>query len=629
MTPESLSPIPGRKSKSEAKVFAFIDRSNPVATLSWEGLGYAVQAQVSRKVILRNVSGELRPGELTCILGPSGSGKTSLLNILAGRVRRGGGSEVEIPGRISLNGRPIDPSGYQQLFGYVMQDDALLGTMTPREVLRFSARLRLEHTGESIEGLVQDLLHSMGLAKCADTMVGSALIKGISGGERKRTAVGAELITNPQITFLDEPTSGLDTGASYDVICLLGQLARMGRSVMCTIHQPSSEVFQLFDQSVFLVRGEVAYRGPPSGIRSHFARLGLTCPSDYNPADFVIFCIQSKDEAQLQRVVQAWPRSLPIRPAAPGNSDAELPIISRRKGFCLQLSALAVREARNVLRDKSTLRARFGSTILLTTLFGVIFFQIGSPDAGDSALVDRAAYDLQSHYGALTMLGMSCMMSAAQPLLLTFAGERPVFIREYASNLYGTLPYFLSKTAMEVPLLATQVMLQWLIAYWLMGMRGHFLVHYIGSLLISITAASTALLAACLVKDAKQALELAPALFVSQILFAGMFIKIDLIPVWMRWIQYACSLKWGMNILMQNEFHTAPSGAALLLANDVDASDVWIYYIVLFGIAVGFRSLAAIALSRKAKAFYNGGSSVGPCRRCRRHMKASRVGASE
>lgn len=153
--------------------------------------------------------------------------------------------------------------------------------MTPREVLQFSAKLRLTHnSGESDESLIEDLLQSMSLSKCADTMVGNELIKGISGGERKRTAVGAELITNPEITFLDEPTSGLDTGAAYDVITLLKQLASMNRSVLCTIHQPSSEIFQLFDQAIFLVGGEVAYHGPPSGIRSHFSAIGLNCPED-------------------------------------------------------------------------------------------------------------------------------------------------------------------------------------------------------------------------------------------------------------------------------------------------------------------------------------------------------------
>lgn len=137
--------------------------------MAWEGLGFAVQAQKGRKEILKGVSGDLRPGELTCILGPSGSGKTSLLNILAGRVRKGGRSKAEIPGQMKMNGKPMEPSDNQQLFGYVMQDDALLGTMTPREVLQFSAKLRLEHnSGESDDTLIADLLASMGVACVSD-----------------------------------------------------------------------------------------------------------------------------------------------------------------------------------------------------------------------------------------------------------------------------------------------------------------------------------------------------------------------------------------------------------------------------------------------------------------------------
>eukprot|EP00429_Kryptoperidinium_foliaceum_P086743 CAMPEP_0176189528 /NCGR_PEP_ID=MMETSP0121_2-20121125/3476_1 /TAXON_ID=160619 /ORGANISM="Kryptoperidinium foliaceum, Strain CCMP 1326" /LENGTH=621 /DNA_ID=CAMNT_0017528135 /DNA_START=34 /DNA_END=1899 /DNA_ORIENTATION=+ len=598
-----VSPATLRTSKSDARIFTFIDRSKPSATLEWEGLGFIVQAQKGRKEILKGISGDLRPGELTCILGPSGSGKTSLLNILAGRVRPGGKSKAEIPGRVALNGEQIQPYANQQLFGYVMQDDALLGTMTPREVLQFSAKLRLTHnSGESDESLIEDLLQSMSLSKCADTMVGNELIKGISGGERKRTAVGAELITNPEITFLDEPTSGLDTGAAYDVITLLKQLASMNRSVLCTIHQPSSEIFQLFDQAIFLVGGEVAYHGPPSGIRSHFSAIGLNCPEDYNPADFVIFSIQTDDEEQVKKITKAGAASKRPSPAPTG---AKLPTVPPRKGFFTELASLASREAKNVLRDKGTLGARFGSTIFLALIYSLVFFQIGSQDPADSKLVDRESYDMQSHAGALTMLGISGMFGSAQPLLLTFAAERPVFIRESSSNMYGTLPYFLSKTAIELPLLAAQVTVQWLVAYWMMAMQGNFGLHILGTFLISLAAASTALLAACLVKDAKQAMEAAPGLFVPQILFAGFFIKMELIPVWMRWLQYICSLKWGMNILLHTEFKDVPGGPMLLEFNDVDEDYMWLYYLVLVLIAVGFRSLAAIALTRKAKAFYN------------------------
>lgn len=367
-----------RKS-TEVKVFSFIDSSKKSAILSWEDLGFSVKTKkAGRKEILKSMTGELRPGELTCILGPSGSGKTSLLNLLAGRVRKGGKNSAEIPGVVKVNGKVVDPTAMQQLFGYVMQDDALLGTMTPREILRFAARLRLRNSASSSRNeLIEDLLRSLGLIKCADTMVGNELIKGISGGERKRTAVGAELITNPEITFLDEPTSGLDTGAAYNVISILQQLTQLQRSVLCTIHQPSSEIFHLFDQAIFLVGGQVAYHGPPSGIRAHFNTIGHHCPEDYNPADFVMFIIQTGDENQIAHVTTGWAKSETRRALLDAVGDAALPTIPKRKGFCEELIALSKREIQKEWRDKGTLGARFGSTIFLTVIYSLVFFRIG------------------------------------------------------------------------------------------------------------------------------------------------------------------------------------------------------------------------------------------------------------
>eukprot|EP00929_Paragymnodinium_shiwhaense_P000709 TRINITY_DN100947_c0_g1_i1.p1 TRINITY_DN100947_c0_g1~~TRINITY_DN100947_c0_g1_i1.p1 ORF type:complete len:633 (+),score=175.17 TRINITY_DN100947_c0_g1_i1:84-1982(+) len=595
--------------KSSPAVFKYIKSGSKSSSLRWTNLGFSVAAKKGeRKQILREITGGLVPGELTCLLGPSGSGKTSCLNILAGRVRPGGKSSATIDGSIFVNGNEIKPSDSQHLFGYVMQDDAILGTMTPREVLSFAANLRLRNVDKSsLDELLTDMLSSLGLTKCADTMVGNELIKGISGGERKRTAVGAELITNPAITFLDEPTSGLDTAAAYTVISVLKELTKLQQSVLCTIHQPSSELFHLFDKAIFLAQGRVMYHGAPSGIRAYFDGIGHNCPMDYNPSDFVMFLVQTSGDSVIESLAGAWKKAISdvATENAGQNGDSAMPARVPRKGFATEFVVLCKRELLQTVRDKGTLGARFGSTIFLTVIYSLVFFRIGSEDVDESVFVDRDAYDMQSHAGALTMLGISGMFGSAQPLLLTFASERPVFMREKAANMYGTAPYFLSKTLVELPLLVLQNTVMWLIAYWMMAMKGNFLFHIAGTTMVSAAAASMALLAGCIVADAKQAMEAAPGLFVPQILFAGFFIKMELIPPFMRWLQYVCSLKWGMNILLINEFEDSPMSERVIEANDADADHVAFYYLVLLGLSVLFRGLAMIALSRKAKAFYN------------------------
>jgi ABC-type multidrug transport system ATPase subunit len=175
---------------------------------------YRISASVKSgdpdKIILNSVFGEVPAKKTTAIMGPSGSGKTSLLNVLAGRSVTGG--KLTVTCDVRLNNYTVDPTSLEvrQQIAFVSQDDSLHVSSTPRESIRFSAKLRLpkETTEEELDTLTTKMLDELGLVRCADTLVGGALLKGISGGERKRTSVGVELVTKPAMVFLDEPTSG-------------------------------------------------------------------------------------------------------------------------------------------------------------------------------------------------------------------------------------------------------------------------------------------------------------------------------------------------------------------------------------------------------------------------------------
>lgn len=141
-----------------------------------------------------------------------------------------------------------------------MQDDILLATFTPYEAFKFSADMRLKNMSEKDKvEKVKQLVKLLGLEKCQNTRVGNALLRGVSGGERKRTSIGVELLTNPSILFLDEPTTGLDSVTSLNVIELLKNLSKRGVNVISTIHQPSSEIFDAFERLLLLCRGNIIY----------------------------------------------------------------------------------------------------------------------------------------------------------------------------------------------------------------------------------------------------------------------------------------------------------------------------------------------------------------------------------
>ena len=214
----------------------------------------------------------------------SGAGKTSLLNILAGRAATRG--RITIDADVRLNNYKVDPTkvAVRQQIKFVAQDDSLQVTSTPREALRFSAKLRLPRstTNEEIESLTNRMLAELGLEACADTIVGGALKTGISGGERKRTSVGVELVTKPALVFLDEPTSGLDSFSAVQLCQVLKKVANAGSSVLFTIHQPSSEIFNSFDHLILMNKGRVMYQGAVGAVPDFFATRHHPNPPNYN-----------------------------------------------------------------------------------------------------------------------------------------------------------------------------------------------------------------------------------------------------------------------------------------------------------------------------------------------------------
>jgi ABC-type multidrug transport system ATPase subunit len=358
--------------------------SNP---LVWQ-LQKGQTGEEDRK-LLENVWGEVPVKQTTAIMGPSGAGKTSLLNILAGRATSRG--RVHISSDVRLDNFAVDPTDIKvrKHIAFVAQDDSLQVTATPREAIYFSAKLRLPRSTPemNLERLVERMLDELGLNHCADTIVGGALINGISGGERKRTSVGVELVVKPAMVFLDEPTSGLDSYNAVQLCQVLKKVANAGSSVLFTIHQPASEIFNSFDRLILMNKGQVMYQGLVADVPQYFQERGHPNPPNYNPADWIMNVAQSiplpeldqegffpKDERNLPtdqvRGKDTLGMTLTVHHAS-GDFD-DIPV-----SMATQVRMLFTRELKNVQRDKVALGARFGLTIFLSLLIGVIFLDVG------------------------------------------------------------------------------------------------------------------------------------------------------------------------------------------------------------------------------------------------------------
>ena len=184
----------------------------------------------NKKIILQNIEGYALPNELLAIMGPSGSGKTSLLNIIACRQLPTDKDHL-ITRVVKANNIPVDLSNFGQICAYIMQEDILIDTLTPRESLTFCAKLKLHKSEQEINKRVDKLIFQFGLEKCANSRVGSVNSKGISGGERKRTSIAYELISDPPIVIIDEPTTGMDSFTSLVIIKYLKGLAKTGKTI--------------------------------------------------------------------------------------------------------------------------------------------------------------------------------------------------------------------------------------------------------------------------------------------------------------------------------------------------------------------------------------------------------------
>jgi len=428
--------------------------------LEWSDISMTIQGNKKKpdRVILDKVWGMAKPGETTAILGASGAGKTSLFRILAGRIQQT--KRIQIDGQVCLSQTRIDPSKREVrvLFAYVAQQDALHESSTVREAILFSARLRCSSSSaEDIFKKVDALIYELGLTSCADNKISS-----LSGGERRRTSIGIELVSDPSILLLDECTSGLDSFAAKQVLTLLQKVARGDNTVLFTIHQPSSDVFRAFDRLILLHKGRVMYQGLTKNVPIDFERLGYSVPENYNPADWILDVAQGESVEMLEShgffPQEAERDFTQYRDYGRASMKREI----QKASWCVELEMLLEREKNSLIRNPAPIIANVVITAFLSVVFGVIFFGVGKENR-DSMLV------VQGALGALVNSLMSVMMGQSQNALMIFSAERPLFMREYSTNHYSILPYFLSKLVAEALQSGVAMMVQVSLCIWLIA----------------------------------------------------------------------------------------------------------------------------------------------------------------
>ncbi|KAK6465476.1 ATP-dependent ABC transporter [Scheffersomyces coipomensis] len=407
------------------------------------------------KTLLENINATFTANEVNVIMGPSGSGKTTLLNYLSDRLPKTRGSIYKSTGIININNfQTITAKQLSHGSAYVTQhDNSLIHNLTVRETLYYQAKIRLptrEH--KYIPQIITDLIRKTELIDCADKLIGSEYVKGISGGEKRRVSIAIQLLSKPKILFLDEPTSGLDSATACKILQLLDTLALENKTtVILTIHQPNQEMFQRFGSLLLLARGgKIIYNGSIDNIKPYFTSLNYTIPSNVNLADYILDLISKKmdeDKQQLQNrittLIQEWK-------SHKSNGDEEVMVKShklvnienyyhKRLPLYVTFSTIAERQILTSYRSRDVVISRAGQTIFLTIVHTLFFAPLRNSEEGISNRLGLIQEVLNLYFVGLVNN------------ITLYPTERNLFYQEYKDGIYGVLEFSGSYLINELP----------------------------------------------------------------------------------------------------------------------------------------------------------------------------------
>ncbi|KAM2893130.1 hypothetical protein FF1_008519 [Malus domestica] len=515
-----------------------------------------------RLQLLRDVCGAFRPGILTALVGVSGAGKTTLMDVLAGR-KTGG----YIEGTINISGYPKKQETFARVSGYCEQNDIHSPHVTVYESLLYSAWLRLasDVNTQTRKMFVEEVMALVELNPLRDSLVGLPGIDGLSTEQRKRLTIAVELVVNPSIIFMDEPTTGLDARAAAIVMRTVRNTVDTGRTVVCTIHQPSIDIFEAFDELLLMKRGGQVIYGGPLGRHSHklvehFEAIhGVTKIKDgCNPATWMLEVTAPAVETQLDvDFADIYTNSLlykrnqelikELSTPAPGSKDLYFPT-KYSQPFSIQCKACFWKMYWSYWRNSQYNAIRFFITIVMGVLFGIIFWQKGQQITQQQDLMNL----LGALFSAVLFLGAT-NASAVQSVVTI---ERTVFYRERAAGMYSELPYAFSQVAVETIYVAIQTFIYTLLLYSMIGFEwkiGKFLWFYYYILMCFIYFTMYGMMVVALTPGHQIAAIVMSFFLIFWNLFSGFLIPRPQIPIWWRWYYWASPVAWTLYGLVMSQ----------------------------------------------------------------------------
>ncbi|CAL5193969.1 unnamed protein product [Lathyrus oleraceus] len=533
------------------------------------------------KILLNNISGEARDGEIMAVLGASGSGKSTLIDALADRI-----SKDSLKGTKTLNGDVLESSLQKVISAYVMQDDLLFPMLTVEETLMFSAEFRLPRSlsKSKKKARVQALIDQLGLRNAASTVIGDEGHRGVSGGERRRVSIGTDIIHDPIILFLDEPTSGLDSTSAYMVVKVLQRIAQSGSIVMMSVHQPSYRILGLLDRLIFLSHGQTVYSGSPASLPNFFSEFGHPIPENENRTEFALDLIRELEETPggtkgLVEFNKTWQlKNQPLTVNVVNNGpklslkDAISASISRGKlvsgtnggnvngnstasvatfanPFWIEMAVIGKRSLTNSRRMPELFGIRLGAVLVTGGILATIFYHLDDSPKG-----------VQERLGFFAF-AMSTTFYTCAEAIPVFLQERYIFMRETAYNAYRRSSYVLAHSIISLPALVFLSFTFAVTTFWSVGLAGGtsgFLFYFLTILASFWAGSSFVTFLSGIVSHVMLGFTVVVAIMAYFLLFSGFFISRDRIPPYWIWFHYLSLVKYPFEGVLQNEFDIKP-----------------------------------------------------------------------
>ncbi|XP_058724834.1 pleiotropic drug resistance protein 1-like [Vicia villosa] len=516
-----------------------------------------------RLELLKGITGAFRPGVLTALMGVSGAGKTTLMDVLAGR-KTGG----YIEGNITISGYPKNQKTFARISGYCEQFDIHSPNVTVYESLLYSAWLRLppEVDQATRKMFIEEVMELVELNSLREALVGLPGENGLSTEQRKRLTIAVELVANPSIIFMDEPTSGLDARAAAIVMRTVRNTVDTGRTVVCTIHQPSIDIFDAFDELLLMkLGGEQIYAGPLGRHCSHLIQYfeaiqGVPQIKDgYNPATWMLEVTSAGSEANLKvnfsnvyRNSELYRRNKELiqELSIPPQGSKDIYFDTQYTQTMLsQCKACLWKQHLSYWRNTSYTAVRLLFTTLIAFLFGIIFWNIGLKRRKEQDLFNA----MGSMYSSVIFIGVQNGASV-QPVI---AVERTVFYRERAAGMYSALPYAVAQVIIELPHILAQTLIYGIIVYAMMGFEwtaSKFLWYIFFNYFTFLYYTFYGMMTMAISPNQHVAAIMSTSFYAIWNLFSGFIIPLSRIPIWWKWYYWVCPVAWTLYGLLASQY---------------------------------------------------------------------------